>query len=59
MNKENILEAVKSMPNEVSFEELMDRMLIVEKIERGEKDISTGNLIDDEHLKDDITQWQR
>ncbi|MBU2884896.1 hypothetical protein KO507_03840 [Gilvimarinus agarilyticus] len=45
MNKNKVIEALEQLPNEFPTEELIDRLLFVEKVEQGLKDVEEGKVI--------------
>ncbi|MEM9339695.1 MAG: hypothetical protein AAGA66_13250 [Bacteroidota bacterium] len=45
MNKSKVIETLDQLPNEFSTEELIDRLLFVEKVEQGIKDAQEGKVI--------------
>ncbi|MBU2914995.1 hypothetical protein [Reichenbachiella agariperforans] len=45
MNKNKVIEVLEQLPNEFPTEELIDRLLFVEKVEQGLKDVEEGKVI--------------
>ncbi|MEP4535182.1 MAG: hypothetical protein ABJ004_18945 [Cyclobacteriaceae bacterium] len=45
MNKGKVLETLEQLPNEFSTEELIDRLLFAEKVERGMQDVEEGKTL--------------
>ena len=45
MNKNQVLETLNQLPNEFSTEELIDKLLFIEKIEKGQKDVEEGKTL--------------
>ena len=45
MNKNKVIETLEHLPNEFTTEELIDRLLFVEKLEKGLKDLEEGRTI--------------
>ncbi len=45
MNKNKVIETLESLPEEFSTEELMDKLLFIEKVEQGMKDLEEGKVI--------------
>ena len=59
LTKEKIIEIIQAMP-ENSFEDidvLFERLIILEKIERGQADIEAGRTITHEELKKKMETW--
>jgi len=59
ITKEKIIEAIKAMPED-RFEDidiLLERLVILEKVEKGMKDIEDGNVLSHEEMKNKIDSW--
>ena len=59
ITKEKLIESIKSMPED-SFEDmdtLLDRIILLDKIKNGIKDIKEGNVISNEEKKSVIDSW--
>ncbi len=59
LTKEKILESIKAMPED-KFEDidvLLERIVLIEKMERGLKDVEDGNIISNEEMKNVIESW--
>ncbi len=59
LTKEKILESIKAMPED-SFEDidvLLERIVVLDKIERGIKDVEDGNVVSNEEMKTIIDSW--
>jgi predicted transcriptional regulator len=59
ITKEKLIESIKSMPED-AFEDmdiLLDRIILLDKIETGIKDIKDGNIISNEEMKSVIDSW--
>jgi predicted transcriptional regulator len=59
ITKEKIIEAIKAMPED-RFEDidvLLERLVILEKVEKGMKDIEESNVISHEEMKNKIDSW--
>jgi predicted transcriptional regulator len=59
LTKEKILESIKAMPED-NFEDidvLLERIVVLDKIERGIKDVEEGNVISNEEMKTVVDSW--
>jgi predicted transcriptional regulator len=60
MNKEKVIETLEKLPQEFSVEELVDRLLFIDKIDRGLKDVEEGKVISLEEAKDRASKkWSK
>jgi predicted transcriptional regulator len=51
LTKEKIIETIKSMPETFSVDDVLERIVFLNKIENGLQDSATGNTITHEELK--------
>lgn len=59
MNKTKVIETLESLPEEFSTEELMDKLLFIEKVEQGMKDVEEGKVISIEEAKNRLNnKWK-
>lgn len=57
LNREKTIETIKLLPQEFSVEELIDRILLLEKIENGLKQSKAGQITPDELLHQKLPKW--
>ena len=55
--KTKVLKAIKQLPDEFSIDEMVDKMILLEKIERGLTQSEKGEVISDEDLELEIAKW--
>lgn len=55
--KQEALEAIQRLPDNVDFEEIVYRLYVLNKIHQGMKDIEEGHTISHEELLREIEQW--
>ena len=51
MTKEKVLEAIKDMPKDFQLDELIEKLIFIEKVEEGIKQVSGGRAIPHEEVK--------
>ncbi len=59
LTKKKIIESINAMPED-GFEDidvLLERIVVLNKIERGLKDVENGNVISNEEMKTIIDSW--
>lgn len=54
MNKSKVIETLETLPEEFTTEQLLDKLLFIEKVERGMKDVQEGKVMSLEETKDRI-----
>ncbi|WKN45122.1 hypothetical protein [Tunicatimonas pelagia] len=57
MKKTQLLETIQDMPDEFSVDELMERLLILQKIEEGQQQIQAGQFYTEEEAKKKLEKW--
>ena len=45
MNKSKVIETLDQLPNEFSTDDLIDRLLFIEKVEKGIRDVEEGKVV--------------
>ena len=55
--KENILEMIKTLPNDISMEDIIEAIYVRQKIEKGLKDSEEGKLFTHEEAKERLAKW--
>ncbi len=60
MKKTTVIETLDSFEEEFDTEQLIERLLFVEKIERGLQDVAEGKLLDYKEVKQKFTdKWNK
>jgi hypothetical protein len=57
LTKTNVIKTITKFPEEFSIDELMDRMILLDKIEKGMKQADNKQVISDEELDKKIEEW--
>lgn len=55
--KQDALEAIQRLPDNVNLEEIVYRLHVLSKIQQGMKDVEEGKVISHEELMREIEQW--
>lgn len=59
MNKEKAAEAVRHLPQEFEVDELIERLIIIDKIEKGLLQLEKGQTKSHEEASQIIRSWQK
>lgn len=60
MDKSTVIETLDQLPSEFSTEELIDRLLFIEKVEKGIKDVDEGKVISLSQAKERFeSKWSK
>lgn len=57
MKKSQLLEAIQDMPDDVSIDELMERLIVTQKIERGQQQVKEGKVYSEIEAKKKLGKW--
>ena len=57
--KKQIIEAVENMPNESSTEDLIERIIFIQKIEQGNTDVQQNNVVNEDKIDYLIDEWSK
>ena len=57
MKRDKAIETVKELPGEFDLDVLMERLVFVEKVEKGLKQLEKGQTMSHEKLKEVAKKW--
>jgi predicted transcriptional regulator len=57
MRRDKAIETVKEFPQEFELEELIERLVFVEKVEKGLKQVEQGKTVSHEKVKKMTKKW--
>ncbi|MEZ5048204.1 MAG: hypothetical protein R2766_00995 [Saprospiraceae bacterium] len=57
LSKTKVIKTISGFPENFSIDELVDKMILLDKIEKGIKDADNENVISDEELDKEIEEW--
>jgi predicted transcriptional regulator len=57
LTKEKIKKSIDTLPDNLTIDQVIDRMIMLDKIEQGLKDIDDGNVFTTEEAKDKLNKW--
>ncbi len=57
MTKQALLEALTDMPENISVDELMEKAVLIEKIEKGLEQSNSGAVFSTEEAKQRLSKW--
>jgi len=55
--KQDAIEAIEQLPDNVDFDEILYRLCVLHKIRQGVQDVEAGRGISSEDLAREIEQW--
>ena len=57
LTQTKVLKAIRQLPEEFSIDELVDKMILIDKIERGISQSEKGEVISEADLDKEIAKW--
>ena len=59
MKKEKLLEATQNLPNEFDLDQLIEKLIFMEKVEKGLAELEEGKTKSHDHVKQVSKTWSR
>jgi hypothetical protein len=57
IKKNQLKETIESFPEEFTLEELVDKLIFLDKIEKGNRDSIEGNTLSEVELEEEMKKW--
>ncbi len=57
MKREKVMDVVRELPQEFGLEELMEKLIFLEKVEQGLKQLEKGKVTDHVKVKEMVKKW--
>lgn len=57
LTKTNVIKTITRFPDSFSIDELVDKMILLDKIEKGIQDADSGKVISEEEVDKKIEEW--
>ncbi len=57
LTKEKIHYTIDSLPDNLTIDQVIDQMILLDKIEQGIKDVDEGKVHSTEAVKDKLNKW--
>ena len=57
MKKSAVLDFASKLPEEVSVDEIIERLIIVEKIEKGRQQVKDNKINSEDKAKEKLNKW--
>ena len=59
MNKEKLIATINEMPQDFDLEVLMEKLVFIEKVEKGLEQLDSDKTITHEQVKQRVKQWSK
>jgi len=57
LSKKKLIEQIESFPDNFTIDELIDRLIFIEKIEKGIEQTKKNEIIAEKEIKKKVNQW--
>lgn len=57
MRKSVVIDSINKLPEEFSIEDLVERLIVLEKIEKGRQEVKEGKVNTEEEAKSKLKKW--
>jgi predicted transcriptional regulator len=57
LTKDKIKKSIDSLPDNLTVDQVIDRIIMLDKIEQGLKDVEAGNVYTTEEAKAKLSKW--
>ncbi len=57
LTKEKIHYIIDSLPDNLTIDQVIDQMILLDKIEQGIKDVDEGRIYSTEEVKEKLNKW--
>lgn len=57
ITKSQLKRTIKDFPEEFTLEELMDKLILIDKIAKGDEDSKAGRTISEEAIEEEMKKW--
>lgn len=57
LTKEKIKKSIDTLPDNLTVDEVIDKIILLDKIEQGLKDVEEGNVFSTKEVKDKLNKW--
>jgi predicted transcriptional regulator len=57
LTKEKIIKSFDTLPENLNIDQVIDRLIMLDKIEQGLKDVEDGNVFTTEEVKVKLDKW--
>ncbi len=57
LTKAKLLAEIKTFPEEFSIDQLVERLILIEKVEIGRKQSEAGDIVSEEEMEYEVKKW--
>ena len=57
--KQQVIEKINSLPDNVTFSDIIEKIRFIQEVEQGLKQADAGNLISQEEIEKSLSKWTK
>lgn len=57
MRKSTVLDSISNLPDEFTIDEIIERIIIIEKIDKGRQNVKEGKINSEDQAKGKLGKW--
>ena len=57
LTKEKVIQSIQDLPNEFSLDEIVEKLILLEKIEIGLQQVKEGKVVSNQVAKQKLKKW--
>jgi predicted transcriptional regulator len=57
LTKEKIKKSIDTLPDNLTVDQVIDQIIMLDKIEQGLKDVENGNVYSTDEVKEQLNKW--
>jgi hypothetical protein len=59
MKRDRVIETIKELPSEFDLDTIIERLIFIDKVEKGLQQVEEGGTISHAELKNRISKWSK
>lgn len=59
MKKDKLIEIIQDLPKEFNLEELIEKLIFIEKVEKGLEQLEKGSTLSHDEVRNQVRSWQK
>jgi predicted transcriptional regulator len=59
MKREKVIETINELPQEFELEDLMERLVFIDKVNKGLEQLKEGKTLTHDQVKKEVNKWQK
>jgi len=57
LTKDKLKKTIDALPDHFTIEDVIEELIVIDKIEKGMKDVEEGNVLTNEQVREQLGKW--